>query len=119
MMRARLWRTNAEMGSPRKRPESTMTKKFSIFRRESSGGYSTRGPVAPEMTLEEVRKEIARLKSLYPHQDFVMMGEIGEATRSERVTVKIAAPDLTSSVRKKRKAAFERNVIPLRKSEGV
>ena len=96
-----------------------MTTKFSIFRRESSGGYSTRGPVVPEMSLAEARKEIARLKSLYPHQDFVIMGEIGEATRSERVTVKIEAPDLSGPVRKKRKTAFERNVIPLRKSEGV
>lgn len=96
-----------------------MTTKFSIFRRESSGGYSTRGPIAPDMSLDQARKEIARLKSQYPYQEFVIMGEIGEATRSERVTVKIAAPDLASSVRKKRKPAFDRNVIPLRKTEGA
>ena len=48
-----------------------------------------------------------------------IMGEIGEATRSERVTVKIEAPDLSGPVRKKRKPAFERNVIPLRKTEGA
>jgi hypothetical protein len=95
-----------------------MATKFSIFRRESAGGYSTRGPVVPEMTLLEARKEIARLKSLYPHQDFVIMGEIGEATRSERVTVKIEAPDLSDPARKKRKRAFEPNVIPLRQTEG-
>jgi len=96
-----------------------MTTKFSIFRRESSGGYSTRGPVVPEMTLAEARTEIARLKTLYPHQDFVIMGEIGEATRSERVTVKIEAPDLSGPVRKKRRTVFGRNVIPLRKTEGA
>ena len=96
-----------------------MATKFSIFRRESTGGYSTRGPVVPEMTLEEARKEIARLKSLYPYQDFVIMGEIGEATKSERVTVKIEAPDLTGRPRKKRKVAFDPNVIPLRKTEGA
>jgi hypothetical protein len=96
-----------------------MATKFSIFRRESSGGYSTRGPIVPEMSLDDARKEIARLKSLYPHQEFVIMGEIGEATRSERVTVKIEAPDLSSTVRKKRKKAFDQNVIPLRKTEGA
>lgn len=95
-----------------------MATKFSIFRRESSGGYSTRGPVVPEMTLIEARKEISRLKSLYPHQDFVIMGEIGEATRSDRVTVKIEAPDLSGPARKKRKRPFEPNVIPLRQNEG-
>ena len=94
-----------------------MKAKFSVFRRESLGGYSTRGPVAQEMGIDAARKEIVHLKSLYPYQDFVIMGEIGEATRSERVTVKIAAPDLSSLVRKKRKAVFSPNVIPLRKSE--
>jgi hypothetical protein len=94
-----------------------MKEKFSVFRRESSGGYSTRGPIAQEMDLEAARKEISRLKSLYPYQDFVILGEVGQATRSERVTVKILAPDLSSLVRKKRKAPFSPNVIPLRNSE--
>jgi len=94
-----------------------MTLQFSIFRRDRSTGYSTRGPVAPQMSLDEARKEISRLKSLYPYQDFVIMGEIGEVTRSERVTVKIRAPDLSSLIRKKRKVKFTGNIIPLRKNE--
>ena len=95
-----------------------MTAKFAIFRRESSGGYSTRGPIVPPMTLPDARKEIAKLKATYPYQDFVIMGEIGEVTRSERVTVKIEAPDLSTPKRKRRKAAFEDdNVIPIRKDQ--
>ena len=91
---------------------------FIILRRETSGGYSTRGPIAQPMSLKETRDEIVRLKKLFPHQDFVIMGEIGEATRSERVTVKIEAPDLSAPGRKRRKATFEPNVIPLRQNEG-
>jgi hypothetical protein len=72
-----------------------MITKFAIFRRESSGGYSSRGPVAVEMTLEQARWEIARLNKRYPHQEFVIMGEIGELARSERVTVQIEAPGRT------------------------
>jgi hypothetical protein len=96
-----------------------MTSNFSIFRRERLGGYSTRGPVAPKLNLAEARKEIARLKSLYPYQDFVIMGEVGEVTRSERVTVKIEAPDLSSLVRKRHKVAFTQNIVPIRKTEGA
>jgi len=97
-----------------------MATKFSIFRRESAGGYSTRGPVVPEMSLEQARKEITRLKTQYPYQKFVIMGEIGEATQSVRVTVKIAAPDISSCVRKRRKQpSFDQNVIPLRQPEGA
>jgi len=29
------------------------------------------------MTLEQARKEITRLKTAFPYQDFVIMGEIG------------------------------------------
>src|SRR5262245_60176949 len=47
-----------------------VTTRFAIFRHES-GGYSTRGPVVPEMTLGEARKEVARLKAAYPYQEFV------------------------------------------------
>ncbi|MDE2181719.1 MAG: hypothetical protein KGJ78_01720 [Alphaproteobacteria bacterium] len=91
-------------------------KKFAILRRETSGGYSTRGPIAQVMTLDQARNEVARLKGAYPHQDFVIMGEIGEVTRSERVTVKIEAPDLSRKVRKKKLAqpAFTENVVPIR-----
>jgi len=95
-----------------------MTSYFAIFRRDRLAGYSTRGPVAPKLNLIEARKEISRLKSLYPYQDFVIMGEIGEVTRSERVTVKIRAPDLSTHILKKRKVKFTENIIPLRKSEG-
>lgn len=94
-----------------------MTTRFAILRRESDG-YSTRGPIAAEMTLENARREVTRLKSAFPHQDFVIMGEIGEATRSDRVTVKIEAPDLSGPAKKRRKRAFEPNVIPLRQTEG-
>jgi hypothetical protein len=57
------------------------------------------------------------------------MGEVGEATKSERVTVKIDAPDLSDATprkRKPRKVAQEQqapqapdswNVVPLRKEE--
>lgn len=92
-----------------------MTAKFAIFRRESCGGYSTRGPIAYEMTFVDAKEEIIRLKVLYPHQDFVIMGEMGEAKRSERVTLKVQAPSLPIVTRKKRKAAkIEGNVVPLR-----
>lgn len=58
-----------------------MITNFAIFRRESSGGYSSRGPISPVMSLEQARREIARLRAIYPHQDFVMLGEIGESAR--------------------------------------
>lgn len=94
-----------------------MATKFAIFRRESSGGYSTRGPVVPEMTLDEARKEITRLKTSYPQQDFVIMAETGTVSRSERVTVRIEAPDISHWVRKRTKVALVPNVIPIRKEE--
>lgn len=110
---------------------------FIILRRETSGGYSTRGPIAQPMSLKDARDETVRLKKLFPHQDFVIMGEMGEATRSERVTVKIDAPDLSEARPRKRKsreaptpeqtpaqapvavpdAAESWNVVPLRKEE--
>ena len=94
-----------------------MARKFAIFRRENCGGYSTRGPVVPEMTLEEARTEITRLKTSYPPQDFVIMAEMGTVSRSERVTVRIEAPEISKRVRKRRKLAFDPNVIPIRKEE--
>jgi len=110
---------------------------FIILRRETSGGYSTRGPVAQPLSFKEARDEIVRLKKIFPHQDFVIMGEVGEATKSERVTVKIDAPDLSVAKPRKRKArevpvpepvpaqppvavpetAETWNVVPLRKEE--
>ena len=50
------------------------------------------------MTLQQASKEIARLKTAFPHQDFVIMGKIGTVSRSERVTVTIAAPDLRGEI---------------------
>jgi hypothetical protein len=117
-----------------------MSSAFVLLRRESAGGYSTRGPIAQPMTLKEARDEIVRLKKLFPHQDFVIMGEVGEVSRSERVTVKIDAPDLSEAAPRKRKArkvaevpapvevevpaavempaaAENWNVVPLRKEE--
>jgi len=118
--------------------ERHMSASFIILRRETSGGYSTRGPVAQPLSLKEAREEIVRLKRLFPHQDFVIMGEVGEATKSDRVTVKIDAPDLSEARPRKRKAreapppeqvpaqapaaaapdaAETWNVVPLRKEE--
>src|SRR5258708_31029858 len=108
-----------------------MSANFIVLRRESVGGYSSRGPIAQPMTLKDARAEVVRLKKVFPHQDFVIMGEVGEATRSERVTVRIDAPDLSEPGTRKRKprkvpeAASEPapeptdswNVIPLRKEE--
>lgn len=111
-----------------------MSTSFIILRRETVGGYSTRGPIAQPLTLTDARAEIVRLKKLFPHQDFVIMGEVGEVSRSERVTVRIDAPDLSEAVPKKRKArkvpemaevpvqeelpaAENWNVVPLRKEE--
>lgn len=117
-----------------------MSTNFIILRRETIGGYSTRGPIAQPMTLKDARAEVMRLKKVFPHQDFVIMGEVGEATRSERVTVRIDAPDLSEAVPKKRRlrkvneaptvpeevpaqaelpAAENWNVVPLRKEEAV
>lgn len=110
-----------------------MSTSFIILRRETVGGYSTRGPIAQPMTLKDARAEIVRLKKIFPHQDFVIMGEVGEATRSDRVTVKIDAPDLSEAVPRKRRArkapevpaqaelpaAENWNVVPLRKEEAV
>ena len=110
-----------------------MSTTFIILRRETVGGYSTRGPIAQPMTLKDARSEIVRLKKVFPHQDFVIMGEVGEATRSDRVTVKIDAPDLSEAAPRKRRArkvqaepaqaelpaAENWNVVPLRKEEAV
>src|SRR5215472_9305544 len=83
--------------------ERQMNASFIILRRETSGGYSTRGPVAQPLSFKEARDEIVRLKKIFPHQDFVIMGEVGEVTKSERVTVKIDAPDLSEARPRKRK----------------
>ncbi|HEY2883872.1 MAG TPA: hypothetical protein VGJ08_01500 [Rhizomicrobium sp.] len=69
-----------------------MTTNFAIFRREKSGGYSPRGPVALVMSLEQARREIARLRASYPYQDFVIMGEVGETAR-DRPTAHLHARD--------------------------
>lgn len=100
-----------------------MNTSFVILRREIDG-YSTRGPIVHSMSLKEARGEVVRLKKLFPHQDFVIMGEVGEATLSERVTVKIDAPDLSEARPKKRRPrrtaqeAEAWNVVPMRKEEG-
>jgi hypothetical protein len=63
-----------------------MTTNFAIFRREKSGGYSPRGPVAPVMSLDQARREIDRLRAKYPYQDFVILGEVGEPARERPAT---------------------------------
>jgi hypothetical protein len=80
-----------------------MSIRFIILRRESVGGYSTRGPVAQPVTLSEAQSEVVRLKKLFPYQDFVIMGEVGEVKRSDRVTVKFDAFDLSDVAPKKRR----------------
>ena len=89
---------------------------YAIFRRDASG-YSTRGPIVPEMTLGEARKEIARLKSVYPYQDFVIMGEVGTVTRDETITVKIATPHVVPRARKRPTPPFERTVVRMRREQ--
>jgi hypothetical protein len=101
---------------------------FIILRREA-GGFSTRGPIAPAMTLKDARAETIRLKKIYPHQDFVIMGEVGAVSRSERVSVKIAAPELPApKPRKPRKQIVleepavlpdNTNIVLLRKEESA
>jgi len=81
------------------------------------GPYSTRGSVVPEMTLDEARKEITRLKTCYPYQDFVIMAEMGTVSRSERVTVRIEAPEILKRIRKRASLKFDLNVVPMRKEE--
>src|SRR5260221_177155 len=80
-----------------------MSANFIVLRRESVGGYSSRGPIAQPMTLKEARAEIVRLKKDVPHRDFVIMGEVGEVTRSERVTGRMEVPDLSDAIPMKRK----------------
>jgi hypothetical protein len=69
------------------------------------------------MSLDEARKEVARLKAAYPYQEFVIMGEIGTVTRSERITVKIERPVLRNQMPKRAKTA--ENVVPLRALESA
>jgi hypothetical protein len=101
-----------------------MSTSFIILRRETIDGYSTRGPIVHAMSLKEARAEVVRLKKLYPYQDFVIMGEVGEVSMSERVTVKIDAPDLSEVKPKKRRRrklpadSESTNVVPMRKEEG-
>lgn len=93
-----------------------MTTHYAIFRRESSG-YSTRGPIVPEMTLDQARKEITRLKKTFPYQDFVIMGEIGTVTRTEKITVNIVTPHIAQRARKRPEPIFEPNVIKIRQEQ--
>jgi hypothetical protein len=71
------------------------------------------------MTLDEARKEVARLKSAYPYQDFVIMGEIGTVSRSERITVTIDESALPKRMSRRSKASDDRNVIPIRTLESA
>jgi hypothetical protein len=70
-----------------------MITKFAIFRRESSGGYSSRGPVAAVMSLEQAHREIARLRAKYPHQEFVILCEITEPAFVQRAPAQIQASE--------------------------
>lgn len=67
--------------------------RFIILRRDANG-YSSRGPVAQPMTIKAARDEVLRLSKLYPHQTFCILAEVGEAIRSERIVVKLEAPQL-------------------------
>jgi len=70
-----------------------MITKFAIFRRESSGGYSSRGPVAAVMALDLAHREIARLRAKYPHQEFVILGEISEPAFVQRSSAQVRASE--------------------------
>ena len=72
-----------------------MSAKFAIFRRENGGGYSSRGPVARKITLEEARLEMKLLKKRYPHHQFVIMGEIEDAAYGEEIAVPVEIPERT------------------------
>jgi hypothetical protein len=93
-----------------------MSDSFTILRRDADG-YSTRGPIAAGMSLKDARSEIVRLKKAYPYQDFVIMGEVGEVSRSDRVSVKIEAPDLAPAPRKERKPRKTVRVEPVVEAE--
>ena len=69
------------------------------------------------MTLEQARKEITRLKTAFPYQDFVIMGEIGTVTRTEKITVNIAVPHIAHRGRKRVAPIFEPNVIKIRQEQ--
>jgi hypothetical protein len=69
------------------------------------------------MTLEQARKEITRLKTAFPYQDFVIMGEIGTVTRTEKITVNIAAPHIGHRARRRPVSVFEPNVIKIRQEK--
>ena len=64
-----------------------MITRYTILRRETCGGYSTRGPVSSEMTLEQARRELMRLAQRYPHQDFVIVSEVSDGYRMDRERV--------------------------------
>lgn len=71
--------------------------KFAIFRAGYSG-YQPVGQIAQRITLDDAMEQIKALKGRYPNQEFVIMGEVGSATRSDAVTVNVAAPDLGDNV---------------------
>jgi hypothetical protein len=73
-----------------------MSNTFIILRRENSDSYSVRGPIARAMDLKQARAEIIRLKKSFPHQDFVIMGEIGEVVLTEHVRVMAEPTERTS-----------------------
>lgn len=61
--------------------------RFVILRKESDDGYSTRGPITWAMPFEKAREEIVKLKTQYPHLNFVLAAEIGEAVMTESVGI--------------------------------
>lgn len=70
---------------------------FIIMRRDGDN-FATRGPLAKPLSLEDAKAEALSLKTQYPHQDFVLFGEVGAVNLNSDVFITLAAPDLSRPV---------------------
>lgn len=71
--------------------------RYTVVRREG-GSYRTTPTLKP-MTLIEASDEATRLQAQYRDQKFVILGEVGEPTKDETITIKpisdvVAADDV-------------------------
>lgn len=66
-----------------------------IILREELDGYSTRGPMARALSIEEATAEVKRLTAQYRGQRFKIFAEVGSAVLVEAVGVHLHAPDLS------------------------
>jgi len=84
-----------------------MNKSFIILRRELTG-FSTRGPIAVAMSLDEARAETLRLNSTFPYQHFVM-GRVGRAKPTKSITIR----DALRSPQPQKQQRVSQAVMPL------